>query len=215
MSGSANHGAYGNPGVQNSPWGPGSGWGNPGWDPGRAWYAAKPLWIAAMILGFIFWWPVGLALLFFGIWSKRMGYSGCGRHGAWQGGWQRGNWQGGAAPAVGRVEELLVRRRPSAAAGLQRQPRLRRIPRRDVASAGGGAEGVRHVPRPAALRQGQGRVRPVHGRAPQPSADLARAAATADRSGLSSGQPRQSAAADAAANSRLAARSNSIRRVST
>ena len=27
-----------------------------------------------------------------------MGYSGCGRHGAWQGGWQRGNWQGGAPP---------------------------------------------------------------------------------------------------------------------
>jgi hypothetical protein len=98
MSGSANHGAYGNPGAQNSPWGPGSGWGNPGWDPWRAWYAAKPLWIAAMILGFIFWWPVGLALLFFGVWSKRMGYSGCGRFGAWQGGWQRGNWQGGSPP---------------------------------------------------------------------------------------------------------------------
>ena len=98
MSGSANHGVYGNPGAQNSPWGPGSGWGNPGWDPWRAWYAAKPLWIVAMILGFIFWWPVGLALLFFGIWSKRMGYSGCGRYGAWQGGWQRGNWQGGPPP---------------------------------------------------------------------------------------------------------------------
>ena len=48
-----------------------------------------------MLLGFIFWWPVGLALLFFGMWSKRMGYWGCGRYGAWQGGWQRGNWQGG------------------------------------------------------------------------------------------------------------------------
>ena len=99
MSGSANNGTYGNPGQQSSPWGPGSGWGQPGWDHWHAWHAAKPLWIAAMILGFIFWWPVGLALLFFGIWSKRMAYWGCGgRYGAWQGGWQRNNWQGGPPP---------------------------------------------------------------------------------------------------------------------
>jgi hypothetical protein len=100
MSGSANNGTYGtynNPGAPNSPWGPGSGWGQPGWDSGRAWYAAKPLWIAAMILGFILWWPVGLALLFFGIWSKRMAFWGCGRHG----GWQRDNWQGGPPPWAG------------------------------------------------------------------------------------------------------------------
>jgi Protein of unknown function (DUF2852) len=93
MSGTANngYGTYGNPNAPNSPWGPGSGWGNnPGWDYWRAWHAAKPLWIAAMVLGFIFWWPVGLALLFFGLWSKRMGYWGCSRHG----GWQHGNWQG-------------------------------------------------------------------------------------------------------------------------
>jgi len=32
----------------------------------------KPAWIAAMVLGFIFFWPVGLALLFYVIWSKRM-----------------------------------------------------------------------------------------------------------------------------------------------
>jgi hypothetical protein len=32
----------------------------------------KPAWIAAMILGFIFFWPVGLALLAYLIWSKRM-----------------------------------------------------------------------------------------------------------------------------------------------
>jgi Protein of unknown function (DUF2852) len=94
MSGSANHGTYGNSGAPGSPWGPGSGWGNPGWDYPRAWHAARPLWIAAMVLGFIFWWPVGLALLFFGIWSKRMGYWGCGRYGAWQ----RGNWQQGSGP---------------------------------------------------------------------------------------------------------------------
>jgi hypothetical protein len=67
----------------------------------------KPLWIAVMILGFIFWWPVGLALLFFGIWSKRMGYWGCGRWSGWQqqSGWypQQGGWnqQGGPPPWAG------------------------------------------------------------------------------------------------------------------
>jgi len=32
----------------------------------------KPAWITAMILGFIFVWPVGLALLFYMLWSKKM-----------------------------------------------------------------------------------------------------------------------------------------------
>jgi hypothetical protein len=32
----------------------------------------KGAWIAAMVLGFIFIWPVGIALLFYMIWSKRM-----------------------------------------------------------------------------------------------------------------------------------------------
>ena len=32
----------------------------------------KGAWIAAMVLGFIFIWPIGLALLFYMIWSKRM-----------------------------------------------------------------------------------------------------------------------------------------------
>ena len=41
-------------------------------------------WIAAMILGFILFWPIGLALLFFLIWSGRMG---CGRK------WKRENWK--------------------------------------------------------------------------------------------------------------------------
>lgn len=38
----------------------------------------KPAWIALMVLGFILFWPVGLALLFYLIWSGRMR---CGRHG--------------------------------------------------------------------------------------------------------------------------------------
>ena len=32
----------------------------------------KPAWIAAMILGFVFVWPVGLFILGYMIWSKRM-----------------------------------------------------------------------------------------------------------------------------------------------
>ena len=43
----------------------------------------KGAWIAAMVLGFIVFWPVGLALLAYMIWSKRM-FSGksCARRGA-------------------------------------------------------------------------------------------------------------------------------------
>lgn len=39
----------------------------------------KGAWIAAMVLGFIFVWPVGLALLFYMIWSNRMFNKSC-RH---------------------------------------------------------------------------------------------------------------------------------------
>jgi Protein of unknown function (DUF2852) len=38
----------------------------------------KPAWIAVMVLGFILFWPLGLAILAYMIWSGRMG---CGRHG--------------------------------------------------------------------------------------------------------------------------------------
>ena len=37
----------------------------------------KGAWIAAMVLGFIFFWPDGLALLFYMIWSKRMFSKSC------------------------------------------------------------------------------------------------------------------------------------------
>ena len=37
----------------------------------------KGAWIAAMVLGFILFWPIGLALLFYMIWSKRMFSQGC------------------------------------------------------------------------------------------------------------------------------------------
>jgi len=39
----------------------------------------KGAWIAAMVLGFIFVWPVGLALLAYMIWSKRMFSKSCNR----------------------------------------------------------------------------------------------------------------------------------------
>jgi hypothetical protein len=65
-------------------------------------FAAKPLLIVAMILGFMFWWPVGLVLLGVMIWHKRM-WCGYRRHGGWQNGGQPGgapwtgwkNWSGG------------------------------------------------------------------------------------------------------------------------
>lgn len=44
----------------------------------------KPAWIALMVLGFVLFWPIGLAILAYLIWSGRMG---CGRHadmGRWQ-----------------------------------------------------------------------------------------------------------------------------------
>ncbi|WP_172294095.1 DUF2852 domain-containing protein [Pseudoruegeria sp. HB172150] len=40
----------------------------------------KGAWIIAMILGFIVFWPIGLALLAYMIWSKRM-FNGCSRRG--------------------------------------------------------------------------------------------------------------------------------------
>lgn len=41
----------------------------------RDWLDArgKGAWIATMILAFVFFWPAGLAILFYMIWSKRMG----------------------------------------------------------------------------------------------------------------------------------------------
>jgi hypothetical protein len=46
----------------------------------------KPAWIALIVLGFMAFWPLGLAILAYTIWSGRMGcgyYAGQG-HGRWQ-----------------------------------------------------------------------------------------------------------------------------------
>lgn len=69
----------------------------------------KPAWIGLMVLAFILFWPLGLAILAYMIWSGRMG---CGRHGEmarWQQRMadkferkaQRWGMQGRAYPATG------------------------------------------------------------------------------------------------------------------
>ena len=47
---------------------------------GEAWLdqRGKWAWIAAMVLGFVFFWPVGLALLAYMIWGKQMFARSCG-----------------------------------------------------------------------------------------------------------------------------------------
>jgi hypothetical protein len=54
--------------------------------------------VAATVLGFVFWWPVGLALLLTGIWGKRMAFWGCSSR---YGSWQRSNWQAPPPPGAG------------------------------------------------------------------------------------------------------------------
>jgi len=51
-------------------------WGRPGWDGDRPMVFSRPWhpgWIVLTVLGFLLWWPIGLALLFFTLWSRRMG----------------------------------------------------------------------------------------------------------------------------------------------
>jgi hypothetical protein len=55
---------------------------NPGWfSRTERWLdtKGKGAWIAVMVLGFIAFWPIGLALLFYMIWGKRMFSSSCRR----------------------------------------------------------------------------------------------------------------------------------------
>jgi len=79
----------------------------------------KAAWIAAMVLGFILFWPIGLALLAYMIWSKRM-FS---KH---------------LCPPQG---QHLLRRRP-----VLRQFGLRRLQGRHAAPPGRRAEAVRRLP---------------------------------------------------------------------
>jgi hypothetical protein len=48
----------------------------------------KPAWIVLTVLGFVAWWPLGLGLLAYLIWSGRMGCWGRAHSEHWQGRWQ-------------------------------------------------------------------------------------------------------------------------------
>ena len=114
MPSASSQDAYGNPAWGGGPSG-GPGWGPPPWAQGwqdRPHWARdipKPVWIAFMVLGFIFWWPIGLAMLFYLIFSGRLGCGGRARYWASQpdgytsgqgggapwGGWNWSRWCGG------------------------------------------------------------------------------------------------------------------------
>ena len=49
----------------------------------------RPAWIGLTVLGFIVYWPVGLAILLFSLWSGRMGCWKHGRIGRWHHGAER------------------------------------------------------------------------------------------------------------------------------
>ncbi len=119
-----------------------------------------PGWIAVTILGFIIWWPIGLALLFFTLGSRKMG---CWSNGdRWQNKMERMQYK------MDRMRGRMERRgfggfgfgQPSSgnrAFDEYRMETLRRLEEEQVR--------VPQFPRPPASRQGQGRVRRVHGAA--------------------------------------------------
>src|SRR5579883_3463715 len=115
----------------------------------------KPAWILLLILGFVAWWPLGLAILAFMIGSGRMG---CWTHNS------MGRWQS----KIERMQEKMER-----GGAFKRQSRLRRISGRDAAAARRGTARVQGIFAAAAFRQGPRGIRPVHGRAPQPAAGTA------------------------------------------
>jgi hypothetical protein len=102
MTSAANQDAYAPRGWNQSqnPWGSntgpqwyqggpnqGPGWGNAQWAGPPFWYPtgiSRPAAIAFTILGFLFWWPVGLAILIYMIGSGRMGCFGRRRRAAYQ-----------------------------------------------------------------------------------------------------------------------------------
>jgi hypothetical protein len=73
----------------------------------------RPAWIALMVLGFIVFWPIGLAILAYIIWSGRMGmWSGPMGCGGWHG--RRGDveeWRTRAIERVNRMAEHWERKR--------------------------------------------------------------------------------------------------------
>ena len=81
-----------------------------------------PGWIAVTILGFIIWWPIGLALLFFTLGSRKMG--------CWSNQDRWSEQDGADAVQDGADAGRMERRGFGVRPALERQPRLRRIPHR-------------------------------------------------------------------------------------
>jgi hypothetical protein len=54
----------------------------------------KPAWIGLLVLTFVIYWPLGLALLAFLFWSGRMGHCRHSHGGRWHGGHRHGRWRG-------------------------------------------------------------------------------------------------------------------------
>ncbi len=130
-------------------------YGSPNGHHGYGWRSMHPGWIVLMVLGFIFWWPIGLAILAYIFWSKNMG---CHSGERWQHKMQR-------------MEEKMGRMRDRMQGGFgggwgsppsSGNHAFDEYRSRDIAPAGRRAARVQGLPRPAALRQGQVRVRPVH-----------------------------------------------------
>ncbi len=142
-------------------------WRGPVEEPYRPHMHIHPGMVIATILGFLFWWPVGLAFLFFTLRSTKMG---CWSHqDRWQNKMERMQYK------MERMRNRMERRGfplRRVRSALERQPRLRRIPRGNAEAPRRGADRIQGFPRSAASRQGQGRVRPVHGAAP-PASDPA------------------------------------------
>jgi hypothetical protein len=86
-----------------------------GWAGPPFWYPtgmSRPLAIAFTVLGFMFWWPVGLAMLFYMIGSGRMGCFGRRKRGMNQQSWQdAGPWANWKSWACGIAD------RPAASSG--------------------------------------------------------------------------------------------------
>jgi hypothetical protein len=76
----------------------------------------RPFWVVAMILGFILWWPLGLAALAFLYWSRKMGFCDFSRDDRWQRKAER--WQ----MKMDRMREKFDRHTAWGAAGAAMRP---------------------------------------------------------------------------------------------
>ena len=130
----------------------------------------RPAWIALTILGFMVWWPIGLAALVFTFGSGRMS---CWKNRAVT------PWGGGASPWSGVSENRSAGTwwQPTRSSGNQG---LRRVPPGHPAPARGRAARIPQLLVRLRMAKGQGRVRPVDG--PHAHHSVAAAAGLSSRS---------------------------------